>query len=117
LLTFMHLVRALPPPVLRVVWSILNSFLGGDQTELVLPKFSHAEFCYKGGKIMPQANFLYASNAIGNRVKNQAGENLGKIEDLVIDSGTAFTAPPSGREPTRVMRIIQRSVVSMPNQR
>jgi sporulation protein YlmC with PRC-barrel domain len=37
---------------------------------------------------MPQSNFLYAKNVLGNRVKNQVGEDLGKIEDLIIDPGT-----------------------------
>ena len=37
---------------------------------------------------MPQSNFLYAKNVLGNRMKNRAGEDLGKIEDLIIDPGT-----------------------------
>jgi sporulation protein YlmC with PRC-barrel domain len=37
---------------------------------------------------MPQSNILYAKNVLGNRVKNQAGEDLGKVEDLIIDAGS-----------------------------
>jgi len=37
---------------------------------------------------MPQSNILYAKNVLGNRVKNQAGEDLGKVEDLIIDPGS-----------------------------
>jgi sporulation protein YlmC with PRC-barrel domain len=38
---------------------------------------------------MPQSNILYAKNVLGNRVKNQAGEDLGKVEDLIIDAGSS----------------------------
>jgi sporulation protein YlmC with PRC-barrel domain len=37
---------------------------------------------------MPQSNILYGKNVLGNRVKNKAGEELGKVEDLIIDPVT-----------------------------